>query len=99
MTATCCGVALENHFNCHRSGFSNALISLYKTLIEQLDRKDEQIVNLQKIIYNKDTRLLELTDKNLGVSFGNESVPQILAIFKKLEVYSLQVIKESRLKL
>ncbi len=53
----------------NRSGFSNALISLYKTLIEQLDRKDEQIVNLQKIIYNKDTRLLELTDKKSWCQF------------------------------
>ncbi|WP_428713963.1 hypothetical protein [Streptococcus infantarius] len=66
MTATCCGVALEKPL---QSGFSNALISLYKTLIEQLDRKDEQIVNLQKIIYNKDTRLLELTDKKSWCQF------------------------------
>ena len=36
---------------------------LYKALIEQLDRKDEQIVNLQKIIYNKDTKLLEYSQK------------------------------------
>lgn len=42
---------------------------LYKALIEQLDRKDEQIVNLQKIIYNKDTRLLELTDKKSWCQF------------------------------
>lgn len=36
---------------------------LYKALIEQLDRKDEQIVNLQKIIYNKDSKLLEYSQK------------------------------------
>ena len=36
---------------------------LYRVLIEQLDRKDEQIVNLQKIIYNKDTKLLEYSQK------------------------------------
>ena len=36
---------------------------LYRALIEQLDRKDEQIVNLQKIIYNKDTKLLEYSQK------------------------------------
>ena len=36
---------------------------LYKALIDQLDRKDEQIVNLQKIIYNKDTKLLEYSQK------------------------------------
>ncbi|MFI3071901.1 DUF1778 domain-containing protein [Streptococcus suis] len=36
---------------------------LYKALIEQLDRKDEQIINLQKIIYNKDTKLLEYSQK------------------------------------
>lgn len=42
---------------------------LYKALIEQLDRKDEQIVNLQKIIYNKDTKLLELTEKNFWWQF------------------------------
>lgn len=28
--------------------------------------KDEQIVNLQKIIYSKDTKLLELSEKNFG---------------------------------
>lgn len=42
---------------------------LYKALIEQLDRKDEQIVNLQKIIYNKDTKLLELTEKKFWWQF------------------------------
>ena len=36
---------------------------LYRVLIEQLNRKDEQIVNLQKIIYNKDTKLLEYSQK------------------------------------
>lgn len=36
---------------------------LYKALIEQLNRKDEQIINLQKIIYNKDTKLLEYSQK------------------------------------
>lgn len=36
---------------------------LYKALIEQLDRKDEQIINLQRIIYNKDTKLLEYSQK------------------------------------
>lgn len=36
---------------------------LYRALIEQLDRKDEQIVNLQKIIYNKDTKLIEYSQK------------------------------------
>ncbi|HEL2140664.1 TPA: hypothetical protein TZC42_002324, partial [Streptococcus suis] len=44
------------------AGDSNRIDSeLYNVLIEQLDRKDEQIINLQKIIYNKDTKLLELT--------------------------------------
>lgn len=38
---------------------------LYKALIEQLDRKDEQIINLQKIIYNKDTKLLEYSQKKI----------------------------------
>ena len=36
---------------------------LYKALVEQLDRKDEQIINLQKIIFNKDTQLLEYSQK------------------------------------
>ena len=42
---------------------------LYKALIEQLDRKDEQIVNLQKIIYNKDTKLLEYSQKKFWWQF------------------------------
>ena len=42
---------------------------LYKALIEQLDRKDEQIVNLQKIIYNKDTKLREYSQKKFWWQF------------------------------
>lgn len=42
---------------------------LYRALIEQLDRKDEQIVNLQKIIYNKDTKLLEYSQKKFWWQF------------------------------
>lgn len=42
---------------------------LYRALIEQLDRKDEQIVNLQKIIYNKDTKLLEYSQKKIWWQF------------------------------
>lgn len=38
-------------------------------LKEQLDRKDEQIINLQKIIYNKDTKLLEISEKKFWWQF------------------------------
>lgn len=38
-------------------------IAAYETLKEQLDRKDEQIINLQKIIFNKDTKLIEHQEK------------------------------------
>lgn len=36
---------------------------LYEALIKQLDRKDEQIINLQKIIYNKEMKLIDTTPK------------------------------------
>lgn len=60
----------QNHAN-ERISDDNTRIDnkLYEALIEQLDRKDEQIVNLQKIIYNKDTKLLELSEKKVWWQF------------------------------
>lgn len=37
---------------------------IIKILHEQLANKDEQIINLQKIIYNRDTKLIELEKEN-----------------------------------
>ena len=36
----------------------------FRFLNEQLQAKDEQIKNLQTIIYNRDTKLLETTNKH-----------------------------------
>lgn len=54
----------QDHTSERIAGDSNRIDNeLYKALIEQLNRKDEQIINLQKIIYNKDTKLLEYSQK------------------------------------
>ena len=54
----------QDHASKHIADDSNRIDNeLYKVLIEQINRKDEQIVNLQKIIYNKDTKLLEYAQK------------------------------------
>jgi len=54
----------QDHASERIAGDSNRIDNeLYKALIEQLNRKDEQIINLQKIIYNKDTKLLEYSQK------------------------------------
>lgn len=61
---------LENKASSRIADDSNRIDNeLYKALIEQLDRKDEQIINLQKIIYNKDTKLLELSEKKFWWQF------------------------------
>lgn len=61
---------LENEASSRIADDSNRIDNeLYKALMEQLDRKDEQIINLQKIIYNKDTKLLELSEKKFWWQF------------------------------
>ena len=52
---------LEKIENQNNSDNKNDNINdIIKILHEQLANKDEQIINLQKIIYNRDTKLIEL---------------------------------------
>jgi hypothetical protein len=51
---------LNDDINEHKNDINNDIIDILK---EQLKTKDMQISNLQQIIYNRDTKLIETSNK------------------------------------
>ncbi len=51
---------LNDDINEHKNDINNDIIYILK---EQLKTKDMQISNLQQIIYNRDTKLIETSNK------------------------------------